>query len=98
MKPLLVKSIAWVIAGLNLYYIGWWLVVFDKSSNQSERVALFLERWLFFDSLAALNVFLMIITIASLVVVNTTQVGKVLRVAATSVYLLFLLYCGLSYL
>ncbi len=88
-----------VIAILNVYYFTLWIVAFHKFSNQPERVDFFLQHWHLFNSIGALNVTLVVISIISLIFVNLRPFkSKALRFTISSIHFLFLLFVLWSYL
>jgi hypothetical protein len=94
-KPTL--SIA--VAILNIYYFTLWIVAFNKFSNQTERVDFFLQHGCLFNSIGALNLTLVVISIISLIFVNLRPFkSKALRYTISSIHFLFLLFVLWSYL
>jgi len=59
-----------IVLLVSIYTEVLWIVSFNKFTEQSERVAYFLKYWPFLESVAPLNISLVILTIISFIFLN----------------------------
>jgi len=84
---------------LNLYYFILWLYIFNSFDTQKERRLEFINKWLVFDSINFLNVFIGVATVFSVILIfnknNTNKYLKSLCLIINILFILFVLWSGL---
>lgn len=84
---------------LNLYYFILWLYIFNSFDTQKERRLEFINKWLVFDSINFLNVFIGVATVFSVILIfnknNTNKHLKSLCLIINILFILFVLWSGL---
>ena len=89
-----------IIAGLiNFYYVLAWIYAFNEMPTPAARVDLFLNLLVYFDSVAVADIFVLIVTLVSIIMINFFQSGKEsYRIGLTAVHVCFLGYLGLTHI
>lgn len=82
---------------LNVYYFVIWTIAFNKFPSQLERVDFFLDQWLFFNFVIALNVTLLLFTIISLIIINIKPIkSQTVRFTLSTIHILFIFFSAWS--
>ena len=85
---------------LNVYYFVIWTIAFNKFPSQLERVDFFLDQWLFFNFVIALNVTLLLFTIISLIIINIKHIkpikSQTVRFTLSTIHILFIFFSAWS--
>lgn len=89
-----------LIAGLiNVYYVVAWIYAFNGMPTPASRVDRFLNLLVYFDSVAVADIFVLVVTVASIILINFFQSGKEsYRISLTAVHVCFLAYLGVTHI
>jgi len=91
--------LAVLVVLLNSYSFSLWIYSFYKFPTQTERVDYFLQKWFVFESFQAVNIFLILATIAAFIIINLKpEPNRYLRTGFSAVYILFLAFTLWGYL
>ena len=84
---------------INVYYIVAWIYAFNEMPTPVSRVGLFLDLFVFFPSVAAVDIFILIVTVGSIILINFFQSSREFyRISMTAVHVCFLGYLELTHL
>jgi hypothetical protein len=84
---------------LNFYYVILWIKVYNLFPTQDQKVNAFLKYWLFFNSIGSLHLFIVTLTLASLVFINFKPLkSDFLRLTFSTIHIIFLFLIAFSYL
>lgn len=88
-----------VVALLNVYSFLLWIYIFNLFDTHAQRVDSFLKHWIFFSTIGELNLFLLTVTLGSLVWINFNPMkSDFFRLAISAIHVIFLLFLLFSYL
>ena len=93
------EIISSLVALLNVYSFLLWIYIFNLYDTHEQRVGSFLKYWVFFKTAGELDLFLLVVTLGSLVWINFKSMkSDFFRIGISAIHIIFLLFLMWSYL
>ena len=96
---LFIKIFCIIVGLINVYYVIAWIYSFNGMPTPASRVDRFLNLLVYFDSVVVADIFVLIITLASIILINFFRSAReYYRISLTAVHVCFLAYLGLTHI